>query len=372
MTKIFLKTTFMAVAVTLVSCGGDAKKDEAAAVKNTGIDLANIDSTVNPVDDFYLFVNGKWLKNNPIPETESRWGSFNELEKQNKAKLLSILEEAAADKSAPKGSNRQKIGDYYAAAMDSVKLNADGAKPLDAEFAAIDAIKTSDDLIKEVAHLHSIGMDPMFNGYVGQDPKISDQYILQYAQGGIGLPDRDYYTNKDERTLGIQKAYLEHMANMFVLLGDAKDVAEKNAKTVFGIESNLAKASMTKVELRDPEKQYNKKTIKELTELTPALNWNLYFQSVGVKDPSNVIIGQPEFYKELNKDLKSVSLADWKTYLRWHLIDGSASKLSDNFVKEHFNFYGTTLMGIPAMKPRWKTSLEATDRGLGEIGRAHV
>lgn len=373
MNNTLLKFSVIATAITLASCGGDAKKEEGNALKNTGIDMANIDSTVKPTEDFYQFVNGNWIKNNPIPETESRWGSFNELEKQNKAKLLAILNDAAADKSAKPGSNTQKIGDFFSAAMDSVKLNADGAKPLDGEFAAIEAVKTTDDLIKEVAHLHMLGIGPMFSGYVGQDPKISNEYILQYYQGGISLPDRDYYLNKDERTLGIQKAYLAHMANMFVLLGDSKEVAEKNAKTVFGIETNLAKASMTKVELRDPEKQYNKKTFKELTDLTPALNWTAYFTAVGAGNVNNVIVAQPEFYKELNKDIKSVSIADWKTYLRWNLIDGCASKLSDNFVKEHFNFYGTTLMGTPAMKPRWKTSLEATDRALGDaLGQMFV
>ncbi|MBL7890894.1 MAG: M13 family metallopeptidase [Bacteroidia bacterium] len=373
MNKNILKISSFVAITALVACGGETKHEETNKPKNTGIDIANIDSTVRPVDDFYQFVNGNWTKNNPIPETESRWGSFNELDKQNKAKLKAILEEAAADKAAKPGSNTQKIGDFYSAAMDSVKLNKDGAAPLKDEFAAIENIKTTDDLIKLVSRWHTMGVNPMFGGYVGQDPKISTEYILQYYQGGIGLPDRDYYTNKDERTLGIQKAYKEHIANMFKLLGDKPEVAEKNANVIFGIETNFAKASMTKVDMRDPEKQYNKKTLKELTELTPALNWNLYFEGIGAKNVANVIIAQPDFYKELNKQLKAVSINDWKTYLRWNLIDATSSKLSDDLVKEHFNFYGTTLMGIPAMKPRWKTALEATDKALGDaLGQLFV
>ncbi|MDF2436939.1 MAG: peptidase [Bacteroidota bacterium] len=372
MNNNILKFSALAAVITIASCG-DAKKDEHASVKSAGIDTKNIDSTVKPTDDFYQFVNGNWMKNNPIPETESRWGSFSELEVQNKNKLRTILEEASANKSAKAGSNEQKIGDFYAVAMDSVKLNKDGVAPLKDEFAVIENIKTTDDLMKAVGHFHTIGVGPMFGGYIGQDPKVSTAYITQLFQGGISLPDRDYYLNKDERTLGIQKAYVDHVAKMFELLGDKKDVAEKEAKVIFNIESTLAKASMTKVELRDPEKQYNKKTNKELSELSPNLNWNLYFTELGLKNVENVVVGQPEFFKTLNSSLKSVSMNDWKTYMRWNLIDAMASKLSDDFVNEHFNFYGKTLVGIPALKPRWKRALEATDASLGDaLGQIFV
>ncbi len=361
----------MATLVALSSCGDGAKKE--GGKPNTGINTANIDSTVKPQDDFYQFVNGKWLKNNPIPETESRWGSFSELEKTNKEKLLKILDDAVANKSAAAGSNEQKIGDYYAMAMDSVKLNKDGATPLKDEFDAIDKIKTTDDLAKEIAHLHTIGIGPLFAGYVDQDPKMSTTYITQFAQGGISLPDRDYYTNTDERSLGIQKAYVEHVTNMFKLLGDKPEVAEKEAKTIYEIEKNLAKASMTKVELRDPEKSYNKRTLKEFNEMTPNFNWNAYLEGVGIKGINDCVVGQLEFFKEMNRAVKAVSINDWKTYLRWNLIDGFASRLSDDLVNEHFKFYGTTLNGIPALKPRWKRSLEATDRSLGEaLGKIFV
>ncbi len=373
MNKNILKLSVVASLITFTSCGGDAKKEESSAAKNTGIDIANIDSTAKPTDDFYQFVNGTWIKNNAIPESESRWGSFNELEKLNKAKLLTILQDASADKTAKAGSNTQKIGDFFSVAMDSVKLNKDAITPLNDEFAAIENVKTSEDLIKELAHLHTIGVGAMFGGYIGQDPKISSQYVTQLGQGGISLPDRDYYTNKDERTLGIQKAYKSHLVNMFVLLGDKKDVAEKNAKTVYDIETNFAKSSMTNIEMRDPVIQYNKKSFKLLAEMTPNFNWQTYFEAIGLKAVDTVIVAQPEFFKQFNASLKSVSINDWKTYLRWGLIDGMASKLSDNFVNEHFDFYGKKLLGIPALKPRWKRALEATDGSLGDaLGQIFV
>ncbi len=373
MNKQLLKISCFATAIALISCQGSGKKEEGAAVHSAGFDLANMDSTTKPTANFYQFMDGNWIKNNPIPQSESRWGSFNELYEKNTTKLRAILEEAVADKSAKPGSNTQKIGDFYSLAMDSVKLNKDGASPLKEEFEAIDKIANKDDLIKSVAHLHTLGINALFIGYVAQDPKINSIYIPQLYQGGISLPDRDYYTNTDERTLGIQKAYLEHVVNMFKLLGDKPEVAEKNAKTIFKIETDLAKASMTNIELRDPEKQYNKYTYKELSDLTPNVNWITYLTGVGVTELSDVIVCQPEFFKEVYHSIDRVPINDWKTYLRWTLIDQTASRLSDDFVNEEFKFNGTTLMGTPALKPRWKRSLEATDGSLGDaLGQLFV
>ncbi len=368
MNKNLIKFASVTGIVMSVACNNSSENKA-----GIGIEISNIDSTVKPTDDFYQFVNGKWVTNNPIPESESRWGSFNELYEKNMAKLKDILEGAANNKNAQAGSNIQKIGDYYALAMDSVKLNADGAAPLKDELATIEAIKTTDDVVKTVAHFHTIGVGPMFSGYIGQDAKISTENITQFFQGGIGMPDKDYYLKTEERFVGIQKAYVAHIAKMFELLGDKKDVAEKNAKLIFAIETNLAKASMGRVEMRDPEKTYHKKTIKELSELTPNFKWNIYLENVGVTGIENVIIGQPEFFVALNNELKRVSVNDWKTYLRWHLIDASSSKLSDDFVNEHFDFYGKTLLGTPALKLRWKRSLEATDKSLGDaLGQIFV
>jgi len=373
MDKKILKISALATAIALASCQSSVKKEEGAAVLSAGFNMANMDNTVKPTDDFYQFVDGNWLKNNPIPQSESSWGSFNELHEKNTSKLKAILEDAVADKTAKPGSNTQKIGDFYSLAMDSVKLNKDGASPLKEEFDLIDKITNKDDLIKTVAHLQTLGISALFEGYVAQDPKINTLYIPQLSQGGIGLPDRDYYTNKDARTLGIQKAYLEHITNMFKLLGDKPNVAEKNAKTVFNIETNLAKASMTNIELRDPEKQYNKKTFKELSDLTPSINWIAYLNEIGIDSVTDVIVCQPEFFKEVFHSINTVPINDWKTYLRWTLINQTAGKLSDDFVNEQFKFNGTVLMGTPALKQRWKRALAATDGSLGDaLGQLFV
>jgi putative endopeptidase len=232
--------------------------------KIPGLDVNNLDRTIKPTDDFNQFVNGNWIKNNPIPATEGSWGIFNELQEKNFNRLKTILLEAAANKSAAPGSNTQKISDFYSLGMDSVKLNKDGIRPVLPEFAAIDKITNTTELIKEVGHLHTIGIPTMFTLFVDQDQKISTQYITSLFQGGLGLPDRDYYTETDERSVGIQKAYVIHLEKMFKLLGDAEEVAKKNAKTVYDIESKLANASMTQIQLRDPEAVYNKKSMQEL------------------------------------------------------------------------------------------------------------
>ncbi len=373
MKKNRLTASIIAVVFALSSCGEGKKKNEVSVSKNTGIDIANIDNTQKPTDDFYLFVNGNWIKNNKIPAEESRWGSFNELNDKNTAKLRIILDEATNDKTAKQGSNAQKIGDFYSLAMDSVKLNKDGIEPIKSEIEAIESIKVTDDIAKIIAYFHTVGFGSLFSIYIDQDPKVSTEYITQLGQGGIGLSDRDYYTKDDDRSKGIRKAYLEHITEMFKLLGDTPEQAAKNAAIVMIIETNFAKASMTKVEQRDIEKQYNKKSIKELVELSPNYNWNAYFENSGIKNSENVIVGQPLFFKELNRALKANSIADWKTYLRWCLIDAAANQLSDEIVNENFKFYGTILMGTPQMKPRWKRALEETDRGLGDaLGQLFV
>lgn len=362
-------------ALAFSACNGDANKGK-APVLNAAFDINNIDQSVKPAEDFYGYVNGTWMKNNPVPESESRWTSFNELYEKNTVKLRSILENAANDKSAKSGGNTQKIGDFYSSAVDSVKLNADGIAPLKDEFERIEKISSNDDVIKAVGHLHSLGIPALFINYVGQDPKISTEYITQLYQGGIGMPDRDYYTEKDERTVAIQKAYKEHLVKMFVLLGDKEEVAQKNAETVYGIETKLAEASMTNVELRDPEKQYNKKTFKELAVLAPNINWTAYLSEAGVTAPvENVIVCQPEFVKKIYRlfDFDGVSVNDWKTYLRWTLIDNTADKLSDDFVNEDFAFNETVIKGTPQLKPRWKRAMEATDASLGDaLGQVFV
>jgi len=341
--------------------------------KVPAIDNNNFDKTTKPTDNFFQYVNGNWVKNNPIPASESRWDVFSELYDKNFKRLKLILDEASADKAAQPGSNTQKIRDFYSLGMDSVKLNKDGLTPVLPELAAINKIATTDDLLKEVAHLHMIGVGAFFGLTIDQDQKISTQYITQLYQGGIGLGDKDYYTNTDERTLDIQKSYVQHIENMFKLLGDKPEEAKANAKTVFDLETKLAKASMNQIQLRDPEPQYNKKTLAELQQLTPDLKWNTYFTAANIKGVDKVIVGQPDFFVELNKDLKEVSIADWKTYLRWSFITAAGSYLGDDLANERFQFFSKKLNGVPAMRPRWKRVLRATDASLGDaLGQLYV
>jgi putative endopeptidase len=363
-------TFFVAAAIAVVVCvASDAIQEE----KVPGLDVNNLDRSVKPTDNFFQFVNGNWVKNNPVPSDESTWNVFSELYEKNYHRLHTILNEAAADKSALPGSNTQKIRDFYSLGMDSVKRNKDGITPILPEFARIEKIATTTDLVKEIAHFHTIGVGTVFGLTVDQDAKISTQYITQVFQGGIGLGDKDYYTKTDERTLGIQKAYVEHIENMFKLLGDKPEVAKKNATAVYDLETKLAQASMDQIQLRDLQSQYNKKTIPELAQLTPDFQWDVYFSTAGIKGIDKVIVGQPEFFKELNKDMKSVPIADWKIYLRWSLVHDLANSLSDDFVNENFNFYSKTLYGIPSMRARWKRVLTAADAYLGDaLGQLYV
>lgn len=363
----------LTLSAAVVAISLTAFVEENPSSTSQGIDIKNLDKTVKPTDDFFQFVNGNWIKNNPIPNSESSWGSFLELREKNTQRLALLLKEASADKTAKPGSNTQKIRDFYNLAMDSVTLNKQRATPLDGEFDKINKITSTADLIKEVAHLQVIGVQSMFNVFVDQDPKVSTEYITQLSQGGIGLPDRDYYTNTDERTLWIQKAYITMIGNMFKLLGDKPEVAEKNAKVVFDIETNLAKASMTNIQLRDPEAQYNKKSIQELTTLAPNVQFTTFLEAINIKGVNHVIVAQPDFFAELNKDITAVSINDWKTYLRWSLINATAGRLSDDFINETFQFYGKKLSGTPALKPRWKRALTGIDNSLGDaLGQLFV
>src|ERR1035437_2825870 len=248
--------------------------------KKKAIDLSNFDTTVNPRNDFYNYVNGNWLKNNPIPPTENLWGSFNELREKNLKNMRIVLDEAAADKSAPQGSNKQKIRDFYSTGMDSLKREKEGAAPLKDIFAKIAAIKNSDDLVNVIGYLHTIQVRNLFGFSVDQDDKASTEMICKLHQGGIGLPDRDYYVNTDDNSKMIQKEYKNYISMMFGLLGDSPlDVMNESA-SIINIETDLAKASRKRVDLRDPELNYNKKTIAELKTLVPNMNWDNFFKAV--------------------------------------------------------------------------------------------
>ncbi|MEO7165457.1 MAG: M13 family metallopeptidase [Spartobacteria bacterium] len=343
------------------------------------LDPKNIDSSVKPQDDFYRYANGTWLKNNPIPPEYSRWGSFNELIEKNNDALKEIAEKAAgttrnagAAKSGSGTAPTQMVGDFYASGMNEEAINQAKIQPLQEELKRIDSLKTSDDLAKEIGHLHSMGISGLFGFTSGQDDKDSTKVIAQAYQGGLGLPDRDYYTKEDDASKKLRDQYVAHVAKMFGLLG-MTEAADANAKTVLSIETSLAKPARTRVELRDPQKNYNKMSVAELQNLMPDFKWNQYFQELHAAAPGAINVGQPDFFKAANDVFKTVSLDDWKTYLRWHLVHDAAPTLSSDFVDENFAFFGKTLSGTEKLKPRWKRVVSAIDNEVGEaLGQLYV
>jgi putative endopeptidase len=338
-----------------------------------GFDLANLDRSVSPCDDFFQFADGGWVKSHPIPAAYPSWGTFNKLHEDNENALQKILDKAAADKSAAPGSNWQKIGDFYSSCMDEPAIETAGIQPLQPELQRIASVNDAKALQAEIASLHRQGVRAVFGFSSQQDFKNSTQEIAGARQGGLGMPDRDYYTKDDEKSVTLRAAYVQHMTNMFKLAGDDDAKAAAEAKTVMDIETSLAKASMTRVETRDPEHVYHKMTLVQLKELTPNFAWPEFFAEVGAPAVSDMNVGQPEFFKVMNASLTSVPLADWKVYLRWHLIHTAAPGLSSKFVDENFDFYGKTLVGTKELLPRWRRCVQATDATLGEaLGQYYV
>ncbi len=338
-----------------------------------GFDTANLDRTVKPCDDFYQFADGGWMKNNPIPAAYPIWGSFTKLADRNEEVLHQILEDAAKNSKAPANSIQQKIGNFYASCMDTEQIEGAGTRSLLPEFERISKIQNLADLEAEIARLQGLGASAVFRFTSTQDFKNSTEEIAEAAQGGLGLPDRDYYTKDDDKSQKLREAYVAHVSKMFELLGDDAATSAAEAKTVMGIETKLAAASMKRVELRDPGNVYHKMGLAQLQALTPQFSWEGYFHDVGFPQINAVNVGQPDFFKQVDKQLTGAPLADWKTYLRWHLIHGAAPRLSSKFVDEDFNFFGRTLTGATEILPRWKRCVQASDRQLGEaLGQTYV
>ncbi|HEY6804883.1 MAG TPA: M13 family metallopeptidase [Pyrinomonadaceae bacterium] len=341
--------------------------------QSQGFDQANLDKNTAACTDFYQYANGGWLAANPIPGAYSSWGVANLLDEKNRDVTHDILEAAAKNTNAAKGSSEQKVGDYYASCMDEAKIEAEGMKPIAPAFEMISEIKDVAGLQNIIAHFHSVGLPVLFNSGSTQDFKNSADVTFEVYQGGLGLPDRDYYIKTDDRSKGIRDAYVAHMAKMFQLLGDDADKSAAEAQTVISIETKLAEASMTRVEMREPEHIYHRMTVAQVKELAPAYDWTGYMQKIGVTQKTDINVATPDFFKGLNSMLSSVPLDDWKTYLRWHLINNTAAALSSAFVDEDFNFKGKTLQGQKENLPRWKRCAAGTDRVMGEaVGEVWV
>ena len=337
-----------------------------------GFSETNLDRTCKPCDDFNQFAMGGWMKNNPIPAEYPNWGSFTMLADRNQASMRVILEEAGKANAAA-GSNQQKIGDFYASCMDTSAIDAAGVKPLAADFAAIDAVKDASALQPLIGRLQQTGAGYLFRFDSTQDLDESTQVIAEINQSGLGLPDRDYYTRTDEKSAQLRTDYAAHVAKMFVLAGDSGEKANADAKTVMELETALAKASMSRVQMRDPHAVWHKMTLPQLRELAPGWGWEAYFRQRNAPEFSSINVSQPDFFKETNRLLTATPLKDWKTYLRWHVLHASATQLSEPFVQENFNFYGTKLSGTKQLQPRWKRCSQSVNRNLGEaLGEVYV
>ena len=358
--------TFLFIGMTFLSCN---KKDVAFSDPL----ITNRDTTVNPADDFFNYANNGWFKKNPIPKTDSNNGIMRIVMDTINGQIKSICENAAKDESAAKGSNKQKIGDFYASGMDTIAIEKAGLSPLNTEIKKISEIKDVQGLVTTIAHLQTVGADPAFTFYVSQDDKISTKYALFLGQGGLGMKQRDYYLDSDKRTVEIRSAYLSHLKTMMQFMGEEQSVAAKNAQTVMKLETELAKASRKLEDLRDPVKNYNKLTVDQFNAITPDIDWKKVLPVLGIAKADSVIVGQPEFFKALNTTIKKYTIEDWKTYLKWNLVSAYAPYLTAAIEKEDFKFYSTTMNGVTTQKPRWKRVVGQTNESLGElIGQVYV
>jgi predicted metalloendopeptidase len=337
-----------------------------------GFDTANLDKACKPCDDFYQFAMGGWMKSNPIPPEYPSWGTFAQLADKNQQNLRKILDEASNAKALP-GSNEAKIGDFYASCMDSRAIDAAGTGPLAPELARIAAIKNLADLEAETERLHRRRVGVLFRFGSNQDAKDSTRVIGGASQGGLGLPEREYYLKEDDKSKQLREAYTKHVGKMLELLGDPAEQSATEAGTILKIETVLATASMKNTDIRDPDKTYHKMTLADLQTLTPNISWEAYFKAAGHPELKEINVSQPDFFKALDKQLTATPIDDWKIYLRWHLLSAAAPGLPEKFVAEDFDFSGKTLTGAKEIQPRWKRCVQATDRSLGEaLGQVYV
>lgn len=330
-----------------------------------GLDMANMDRAADPAQDFYQYVNGGWLAKTEIPESESRWGVFSEIRDQNKKQIRSLLQEVAHGNHEA-GTNAQKVGDFYRTGMDSTKIEETGLAPLQPYLDDIDGIRTFEDVLSVVIGHQKLGSGALFAVFSEGDFKNSEMNTVYAFQSGLGMPDRDYYLNDDDRFKNYRTEYTTHLQKMFELMGGDSTTTQASAQTVMNIETRMAHASWSRVQLRNLESWYNKRSWAEGKKETPNIDWQKHFEKLGVNNVDYFVLAQPGFFKEINAMLTAVSIDDWQLYLRWHLINATAPYLSSEFVAQDFHFFRTVLRGVKQQKPRWKRITETANATLGE------
>lgn len=342
------------------------------AQKAPALDPKNMDLNIKPGDDFFRYANGAWMKSNPIPDEYSRWGSFNILQELNNDNLKALVDEVSKMK-AKKGSVEQQIGDLFASGMDEARIDKLGATPLNPYFAQIEKMKNKKDLANLLGKFHAQGLSGLFGFYAGQDEKNSNMIIMSVYQGGLGMGNRDYYTEEDAHSKELRVKYVEYIANMFELLGESKDNAKKYADNVMALETKLAVTSLTRVEQRDPIKNYNKMSFAEFKKLVPEFDFTDYFKALGKSNPGDINVTSMKFFQGINDIIKNTPMDDWKLYMKWQTLNDNASFLSSKFVDANFDFFGTVFSGKKKNLPRWKRVLNIASGSLGEaIGQIYV
>ena len=371
-----MKTKHIIAMMTLctLAAGCEQKPAETPEPKKEvvpAIELSNMDTTINPADDFFRYANNNWLKNNPIPEEFSSYGAFTEIDLNNDNLIRDIIDEVSKDSAAVKGSIAQKIRDFYNAGMDTVAIDARGYSELQPYFDQIEALEDKDQLASLLGDLHKNGFGGFFYAGPSLDPKDAEHYIMHLYQGGLSLTDRDDYLVPE--TQEMRDKYVEHVAKMFQLTGTDSIEATKKAQGILKLETQLAKNSMSRVERRDPDKTYNMRSVEALQKSTPNFKWNEYFTQAGCPTFENLNVGMPDFVAALDKVILNTDLSTIKDYLRWKVIHGSASLLSSELDAENFSFYGNYLYGQEVQQPRWRRILGATSDCLGEaVGQLYV
>jgi len=328
--------------------------------------IQNLDPSVKPGDDFFSYACGGWIKSHPIPPSERGWGIANLVQEQTYIQLHQICEDAAKVNAA-QGTSEQKVGDFWTTGMDSAAIEKQGITPLKPYLDQIDAIKTQPELLATIAKFQVVGVHALYSAFVFQDEKNSEQYMIHLYQGGLHMPDRDYYFNQDSSTTHVRAEYRKHLVAIYRLLGENEATAKSSAATIMKIETGLAQKSRTLEERRDPWANYNKMSVAELAPKTPSIDWNQQFTIAGIAHVDTVIVGQPEFFTRVDSLLKAVPLEGWKTYLRLSLVSSLANRLSRPYDLENFHFYGTVLSGTKEQRPRWKRVLDAEEDNIGEL-----